>query len=71
MMRQRHGNRVWAMRHKVPPGMTTVLIEDYALLRVAIQHVLERARNTDDILAISPANCSPCPVRSIAQWSCW
>ncbi len=43
------------MRHKVPPGMTTVLIEDYALLRVAIQHVLERARNNDDILAISPA----------------
>ncbi|CAB3952734.1 Transcriptional regulatory protein DegU [Achromobacter insolitus] len=43
------------MRHKVPPGMTTVLIEDYALLRVAIQHVLERVRNTDDILAISPA----------------
>jgi len=43
------------MRHKVLPGMTTVLIEDYALLRVAIQHVLERARNTDDILAISPA----------------
>ncbi|MRC26601.1 hypothetical protein GH854_34840, partial [Bacillus thuringiensis] len=36
-----HGNRVWALCHKVPPGMTTVLIEDYALLRVAIQHVLE------------------------------
>ena len=35
--------------------MTTVLIEDYALLRVAIQHVLERVRKTDDILAISPA----------------
>ncbi len=36
--------------------MTTVLIEDYALLRVAIQHVLERVRNADDILAISPAH---------------
>jgi DNA-binding NarL/FixJ family response regulator len=44
------------MRHKVLPGMTTVLIEDYALLRVAIQHVLERVRNADDILAISPAH---------------
>lgn len=51
-----HGNRVWALRHKVPPGMTTVLIEDYALLRVAIQHVLERVRNAEDILAISPAH---------------
>lgn len=36
--------------------MTTVLIEDYALLRVAIQHVLERVRTDDDILAISPAH---------------
>jgi len=36
--------------------MTTVLIEDYALLRVAIQHVLERVRNADEILAISPAH---------------
>lgn len=36
--------------------MTTVLIEDYALLRVAIQHVLERVRNADDILAISPGH---------------
>lgn len=36
--------------------MTTVLIEDYALLRVAIQHVLERVRNADDTLAISPAH---------------
>ncbi|MCY1218457.1 Transcriptional activator protein ExaE [compost metagenome] len=44
------------MCHKVPLGMTTVLIEDYALLRVAIQHVLERVRNADDILAISPAH---------------
>ncbi len=36
--------------------MTTVLIEDYALLRVAIQHVLERVRTAEDILAISPAH---------------
>ena len=36
--------------------MTTVLIEDYALLRVAIQHVLERVRNAEEILAISPAH---------------
>jgi DNA-binding NarL/FixJ family response regulator len=32
---------------KVLSGMTTVLIEDYAILRVAIQHILESAINSD------------------------
>ena len=51
--------------------MTTVLIEDYALLRVAIQHVLERVRKTDDILAISPAQMLNLPTRSTVRWKCW
>lgn len=41
--------------------MTTVLIEDYALLRVAIQHVLEHVRNTDEVLAYSPGKLATMP----------
>lgn len=33
--------------------MTTVLIEDYALLSVAVRHVLERARSADHVLSAS------------------
>ncbi len=41
--------------------MTTVLIEDYALLRVAIQHVLEHVRQADEVLAFSPGKLLTMP----------
>lgn len=34
--------------------MTTVLIEDYAILRVAIQHILETARSPESVMAVTP-----------------
>ncbi|WP_144637721.1 helix-turn-helix transcriptional regulator [Bordetella genomosp. 13] len=34
--------------------MTTVLIEEYAILRVAIQHALEMARSPESIMAMAP-----------------
>ncbi|AZW12076.1 DNA-binding response regulator [Bordetella bronchiseptica] len=35
--------------------MTTVLIEDYALLRIAIQHVLEHGRGAGEVRALASA----------------
>ncbi len=34
--------------------MTTVLIEEYAILRIAIQHALEKVRSPESILAMGP-----------------
>jgi DNA-binding NarL/FixJ family response regulator len=34
--------------------MTTVLIEEYAILRIAIQHILETARSPESVMAMAP-----------------
>jgi DNA-binding NarL/FixJ family response regulator len=34
--------------------MTTVLIEEYAILRIAIQHILEAARSPESVMAMTP-----------------
>lgn len=34
--------------------MTTVLIEEYAILRIAIQHILETARSPESVMAMTP-----------------
>lgn len=38
--------------------MTTVLIEEYAILRVAIQHTLETALRPESVMAIDPRKLS-------------
>jgi DNA-binding NarL/FixJ family response regulator len=34
--------------------MTTVLIEEYAILRIAVQHILEAARSPESVMALTP-----------------
>jgi two-component system, NarL family, nitrate/nitrite response regulator NarL len=34
--------------------MTTVLIEEYAILRIAIQHILESARSPESVMSMTP-----------------
>ncbi|MFC4275078.1 helix-turn-helix transcriptional regulator [Achromobacter aloeverae] len=34
--------------------MTTVLIEEYAILRIAIQHILESARSPESVMSMAP-----------------
>ncbi len=34
--------------------MTTVLIEEYAILRIAIQHILESARSPESVMSVTP-----------------
>jgi two-component system nitrate/nitrite response regulator NarL len=38
--------------------MTTVLIEEYAILRIAIQHILETARSPESVMAVTPQKLS-------------